>query len=236
MHNMINILFIDDDKVTLKLVKDILESSGYSVVTTPDPRDGLDRLEREVFDLIITDANMPGGVSGFELIKTIRGKPKFAHLPIAMLTGRRDKKDIQLGLDSGADDYIIKPIDPMILLGKIQSLLKKRPPTTNNFPEGPVRKKAEWDVETQITYVSERGLTLWSPLFAPMDTKLKVRSDFFAQIGIECPYLRVTGYTRDPSNASMYFISANFIGLTDTELQKIRQWLNSNIASLKKSS
>ncbi|MDZ4676687.1 MAG: response regulator [Oligoflexia bacterium] len=235
---MTNILFIDDDKVTLKLVKDILESSGYSVVTSTDPRDGLDKLEREVFDMVITDANMPGGVSGYELIKTIRGKPKFAHIPIAMLTGRRDKKDIQLGLDSGADDYIIKPIDPMILLGKIQALLKKKSvqvPTTS-FPEGPVRRKAQWDVDTQITYISERGLTLRSPLFAPMDTKVKVNSEFFQQIGIEPPILRVTGYTRDPSNAGLYFISANFIGLNDTELQKIRHWLNSNLASLKKSS
>lgn len=232
---MINILFVDDDKVTLKLVKEILESAGYSAVAVPDPRDALDHLEKETFDLVISDANMPGGVSGFDLVKTIRRNSKFASLPVALLTGRRDKKDIQMGLECGADDYIIKPIDPHILLGKIESLLKKKPPQVQaKFPEGPVRQKAEWDVETQITYISERGLILSSPLIAPPDTKFRVRSEFFNQLGISPPILRVVGYTRDASSPNSYLINANFFGLTDVDLQKIRGWLNTKFSPPKK--
>ena len=69
---MINVLFIDDDKVTLRLVREILEGAGYSVVACTDPRDALDHLSKEPFDLILTDANIPGGVSGFDLVRTIR--------------------------------------------------------------------------------------------------------------------------------------------------------------------
>jgi DNA-binding response OmpR family regulator len=221
---MVSVLFIDDDKVTLKMVRSILESAGYSVITTTDARDGLDRLEREPVDMIITDANIPGGISGFELVRTVRKHPKFANLPIAILTGRREKKDIEKGLECGANDYIIKPIDPHILLGKIDSLLTKRTAETRTarFSEGPVRQLAQWQMNLEITYVSERGLTLVTPLPIPVDTKLKLTSSFYEQVGISSPVLRVIGFTKDGAIDNRYFVSATFIGLNDTDLQKIR--------------
>src|SRR5438105_4750767 len=118
---MIQVLFVDDDRVTLKLVKGILEGAGYAVIICTDPREALDRMEREKVDVIISDANMPGGISGFDFVKTIRGRSEYRDLPVALLTGRREKRDIQMGLQVGADDYIIKPIDPLVLLGKIET-------------------------------------------------------------------------------------------------------------------
>jgi DNA-binding response OmpR family regulator len=229
---MSQILFVDDDKITLKLVKGILEGAGYTALLASDPREALEILEKHTIDALITDANMPGGISGFDLVKTVKNRPEYKALPTALLTGRREKKDIAMGLAVGADDYIIKPIDPLILLGKIESLLKRRPAqvTPTHFPERPVRLPATWDVETQITTVSERGLTLWSAISAPVDGKIKIKSEFFKTIGIEAPILRVVGFSRDPSQTqtTMYFINTIFIGLTDTELQKIRQWLITN--------
>jgi CheY-like chemotaxis protein len=226
---MIKILYVDDDRVALKMVKSILESAGYAVTTTTDPRDGLERMKTESFDLVISDANMPGGVSGFDMVRTIRSQMHFDKVAVALLTGRREKKDIQLGLECGANDYIIKPIDPDILLSKVESLIKKKAPQhpAARFAERSVRQQAKWDLDIQITYVSERGLTLWAPLYAPIDAKIKVRSDFFTAVGIEPPILRVAGYTRDPSQEGMFYINTVFVGVHESELQKIRAWIHS---------
>src|SRR3954471_15653832 len=94
----LNILFVDDDKVALKMVKGILESAGYGVTVTMDPREALEKLTHYHFDLLISDANMPGGISGFDLVRTIRSQPRFGDLTIALLTGRREKQDIRQGL------------------------------------------------------------------------------------------------------------------------------------------
>lgn len=227
---MTKVLFVDDDRVALKMVKSILESAGYLVTTTGDPRDALDRLEKEPFDLLISDANIPGGVSGFDLVKTVRSRMHFDKMAIALLTGRREKKDIQYGLDCGANDYIVKPIDPDILLAKVEGLVKKKPdqhPPTR-FAERSVRQAADWDLSVQITYISERGMTLRAPLPAPVDSKVQIRSSFFKTIGIEPPILRVASCNRDPSDNNMYFINTVFIGMHDSELQKIRSWIFSS--------
>ena len=63
-----------------------------------------------------------------DLVKTLRKQPSTAMIPIALLTGRREKEDVARGLASGADDYIVKPIEPDLFIDKINTLLKNRPP------------------------------------------------------------------------------------------------------------
>lgn len=233
---MIKVLFVDDDKVTQKLVKEILSTAGYSVMVSDDPRDAIEKLNTEPFDIVLSDVNIPGGFSGFAFVKTIRSYPKFAKMPVAMITGRRDKKDIQLGMECGADDYILKPIDPLILLSKVESLLKKVGPASSQFPEGPVRQKALWNIDAEIIYISERGLTLSSPVAAVEDAKLRISSEFFNQIGIQPPLLRVTQCVKNPVQSGFFDIKTVFIGLNDSELQKIRGWLNVKFNPAKRAS
>jgi len=224
-----SVLFVDDDKVALKMVKTILESAGFIVTLSSDPRDALEQLARGNFDIFISDANMPGGISGFDLVKTIRSQKQYDKMAVALLTGRREKKDIKLGLDSGADDYIVKPIDPDILLAKVEGLLKKKNPSTiTRFAERPVRSDAFWEITIQITYISERGINLWVPFAPPIDSRLQIRSDFFGIVGIEPPFLRVVAVNKAPHNDGMYFAITQFIGANDSELQKIRQWINTS--------
>ncbi|MBK9294423.1 MAG: response regulator [Oligoflexia bacterium] len=227
---MASILFVDDDKVTQKLVKDILDLSGYDVIIIGDPRDAYDRLQQEHFDCLITDVNMPGGFSGFDLVRAVRKLDKTKKIPIAVVTGRRDPKDIMTGVQVGADDYIVKPIDPHIFLGKVETLLKKKGGYTqqSKFPEGPVRKPAKTEFEMEITYISERGVMIQSPVHIPEGNKILVNSDFYVQIGIKAPLLRVISCDPHREYKDQYFINANFYGLSDTDLQKIRSWLNTN--------
>ncbi len=123
----VNVLVVDDDKDLLRMVQKILEANGYTVTTALNPLDGIEKIETDSFDLILSDANMPYK-SGFDFIKTIRSSSHSPDVAIALLTGRRDKKDVQLGLDCGADDYIIKPFSPILLLKRIEALLRRTIP------------------------------------------------------------------------------------------------------------
>lgn len=229
---MMNILVVDDDKDILRVVQKLLESVGYSAVTCTDAHDALEKLAQESFDLVLSDANMPA-VSGFDLVKTIRAHAKWNNTAIALLTGRREKKDVEYGLQCGADDYLVKPIDPELFLSKVESLLNKknadRPQIV--FTESPVHMKADWKVSTEITDLSEQGLTLWSPISAAPNSKFKVTSQLFELIGIEPPTMRALRSIPDANQPHMSFTRVSFVGLTEAELQKIRFWINSNIAN-----
>ena len=117
-----NILLVDDDSDVRRLVKKILDKEGFNVVTIDNGLSALNELNTNSYDLLLSDANMPN-YSGFDLIRALKRFPKHDQLPIAMLTGRKDKADIQEAIDLGVRDYIIKPIDPLVLIKKVYRLL-----------------------------------------------------------------------------------------------------------------
>ena len=225
------ILIVDDSPEFLTFIASVMKRTRHSVVTVTDGRDALEKIERDNFDLILTDVNMPGGVSGFDLVKTIRAIPGKELIPIAFITGRKDKIDIQKGLDFGADDYIVKPLDSPLFLSKIESLLSKSSSLQIKFAEGYVSMNASWDSEIRILHITEKGMTLWSDLKPPLDAIIRLKSNFFQNLGIEPPPLRVMASYDDISQLHRYFIKVGFIGLNDAELQKIRVWVNTHIAA-----
>ena len=121
---MARILVVDDDKDILKFAEKVLSHQGHITFIAEDGWTALETLNRLDFDMLISDANMPN-MNGFQLVQTLRSNPKFKNLIIAMLTGLKERKDVQKALDAGVDDYIVKPLDPLILLQKIESLFSK---------------------------------------------------------------------------------------------------------------
>lgn len=98
---------------------------GYEVTDVEDGREALDLLEGgEIPDLLITDSNMPR-INGLQLVRAIResGDPALAVLPIIMLTARQSEQDIIEGLETGLDDYVIKPFSPDELAARVQTVL-----------------------------------------------------------------------------------------------------------------
>src|SRR5262249_28829124 len=120
---MARILVVDDDKDILKLTERVFPQARHTVFTAEDAFKATDFLDHLDFDMLISDANMPH-FSGFELVQTLRRNQRFERLAIAMLTGLRERKDIDRALKAGVDDYIVKPIDPMILMTKVQALFE----------------------------------------------------------------------------------------------------------------
>src|SRR5690606_17833750 len=127
---MATILLVDDDHDILTFGKKVLASVGYNVMTAPDVVTAVNILNQQEFDLIISDANMPVH-SGFDLLKTLKSEKRFQNIPIALLTARRGREDIEQAIRLGVDDYIVKPIDASLLIKKVEGLFKKMPPAEN---------------------------------------------------------------------------------------------------------
>ncbi len=116
-----SILVVDDDKEIAELVEIHLVSDGYRVFKAFSAKEGLEILDREDIKLVILDIMMPG-VDGLNMCKTIRGT---STIPIIMLSARSADIDKIIGLSTGADDYVIKPFNPLELTARVKSQLRR---------------------------------------------------------------------------------------------------------------
>lgn len=116
------ILVVEDEHKIAEALKKGLETEGYQVTTAASGEDGYFHLTTEEYDLMLLDLMLPGR-DGIEILRTIRGKG--ITTPILILTGRDTVEDRVLGLDSGADDYLVKPFALPELLARIRLLLRR---------------------------------------------------------------------------------------------------------------
>ena len=127
-----SILIIDDDPDFVEVTKVILETKQYKVISAYDPDEGFAKLEEEMPDAIILDVMMGKGAEGFIFARKMRKDPRFANIPILMVTSMRE----QTGFDFPGerihskflpvDDYIEKGVEHQVLLEKIEQLLAKK--------------------------------------------------------------------------------------------------------------
>jgi len=101
------ILVVEDSITSRMLLKNILETSGYLVVTAVDGIDAMTRLKTEKFDAVVSDVDMPR-MNGFNLTEKIRGDKKLAELPVVLVTALESREDRERGIDVGANAYIVK--------------------------------------------------------------------------------------------------------------------------------
>jgi two-component system OmpR family response regulator len=112
---------VDDDAQIRQLLSDYLINFGMSVVAVADGRAMEEELKRSSFDLVILDLMLPGD-DGLSLCRSLRAE---SDIPILMLTARGEAMDRVVGLELGADDYIVKPFEPRELVARIQSILRR---------------------------------------------------------------------------------------------------------------
>ena len=130
---MATILIVDDDRKIADMLRRTLVYEGYHVVTAADGREALATAQAQRPDLVVLDWLMPG-LDGLEVARRMR---EADDTPILMLTARDTVEDRVTGLDSGADDYLVKPFTPAELLARIRALLR-RTESANNKKEKPL--------------------------------------------------------------------------------------------------
>jgi DNA-binding response OmpR family regulator len=117
-------MIIDDEETFLKLVKNILEPEGFEVSTAYEGREGIEKMRKNLPDLLLLDINLPE-VDGFQICQQIRKDPQLRELPIIMLTIRDKPEDEIRGLNIGSDDYLSKPFHPEDLITRINMVLRR---------------------------------------------------------------------------------------------------------------
>ncbi|AZV58069.1 response regulator transcription factor [Clostridium sp. AWRP] len=115
------ILVVDDDKDILDIIEIYLKNDGFSVITAEDGLIAMDKLEENNIDLIILDIMMPN-LDGIHACLEIRKKEK---IPIIMLSAKDDSSSKILGLNVGADDYVAKPFNPLELVARVKSQIRR---------------------------------------------------------------------------------------------------------------
>jgi two-component system OmpR family response regulator len=116
-----NILIVDDDHDIRSLLSDILQKNGLTVFQAADGKAMWDMLKSRQIDLIVLDLNLPE-VDGLTLCRQLRAE---SNLPVIMLTAKTNPLDRVIGLETGADDYVCKPFEPLELLSRIRSVLRR---------------------------------------------------------------------------------------------------------------
>ncbi|GAA4865964.1 response regulator transcription factor [Saccharopolyspora rosea] len=144
---MAQILLIEDDPLVRRGMQLALSRHGHDVRVADTGEDGLDEFRASTPDLVVLDLMLPG-VDGFEVCRRIRAA---GQVPVIMLTARGDDFDVVGGLEAGADDYVVKPVQPTVLDARIRAVLRRGTST----PDG-VRVHRDLRIDTSALTVTLR--------------------------------------------------------------------------------
>jgi class 3 adenylate cyclase len=120
-----NLLVVDDDAMNREMMTRRLQRSGYTVTTAENGRVALNLLKQRSFDLVLLDIIMPE-LNGFDTLKFIKADPKLRHLPVIMLTALDEVESTVRCIEAGAEDYVPKPFNSVILHARINASLEKK--------------------------------------------------------------------------------------------------------------
>jgi two-component system, OmpR family, copper resistance phosphate regulon response regulator CusR len=164
---MVRVLVVEDERKLAQVLCSALEAEHYDVVAAATGDDGFYRANAELFDLVVLDLMLPGR-SGLEILRTLRQRQ--IETPVLILTARDGIEDRVLGLDLGADDYLVKPFALPELLARIRALLRR------GRPSDVLRLKAadlELDLVARRVLRGERLLELTSREFDLLEYLLR---------------------------------------------------------------
>jgi DNA-binding response OmpR family regulator len=123
----VRVLIVEDDADIAGLISHYLDKAGYATEVIGDGGRALTAARETPPDLIVLDLMLPG-MNGLEICKALRADTRTAALPIIMLTARGEESERILGLDVGADDYVVKPFSPNELMARVRALLRRASP------------------------------------------------------------------------------------------------------------
>lgn len=115
------ILVVDDEAEIIRLVRAYLERAGFTVATASEGREALAVFRHEHPNLVVLDLNLPG-MDGLDVCRAIR---RDSEIPIIMLTARLEETDRLIGLELGADDYVVKPFSPREIVARVRAVLRR---------------------------------------------------------------------------------------------------------------
>jgi two-component system alkaline phosphatase synthesis response regulator PhoP len=160
------VLIVDDEPQIVEVLQDYFTQSGFRVLSARDGPSAFSILRAERPDLVVLDLMLPGGMDGFDICRRLRQDPALAEIPIVMLTARGEETDRLIGLELGADDYVVKPFSPREVVARVKSVLRRT--KREGPPPGLIR------VGDLAISLAERNVTLGGKTvqFTPIEYEL----------------------------------------------------------------
>jgi two-component system phosphate regulon response regulator PhoB len=125
------ILVVEDEADIAELVRFQLEKAGFAVTCVRSGERALEEVGRQPPDLVLLDLMLPG-MDGLSVCRRIKGAPATRTVPVIMVTARGDERDVVQGLDAGADDYVVKPFSPAVLVARVEAALRRQGAAAGN--------------------------------------------------------------------------------------------------------
>jgi DNA-binding response OmpR family regulator len=147
------ILIVEDESELTKILAAYLERAGYQVISSSRGDEGLVLFQKQHPDLILLDLNLPG-LDGLDFTRTVR---RTSEVPIIMVTARVEETDRLIGLELGADDYIIKPFSPREVVARVKTVLKR---VNTSIRKDSILKRGNLEIHIENHTVHENGIRL----------------------------------------------------------------------------
>ncbi len=150
MNSNFSILVVDDNRQVLDQINHILGGEGFEISFIPKGEFLFPRLERQKFDLILLDVNLPG-LNGYELLRMLRGNPSYASLPVIIITGEDEDDTLAKCFELGANDYIRKPIHHEVLKVRVQSII-----SASRFHQNELKRERQEALQSKMKMLSSQ--------------------------------------------------------------------------------
>jgi DNA-binding response OmpR family regulator len=173
------VAIVDDEEDIVNLVSHHVKREGYKVKEFHNGRDFLLFLESIIPDLVILDIMLPG-IDGLEICRMLKNRSRTSSIPIIMLTAKASEADVVVGLEIGADDYIVKPFSPREMVARVKSLLRRVNAKEAKEPKleiGPISLNSE---KYEVT-VNGKRIELTTTEFKILEVLIEKRGSVFTR-------------------------------------------------------
>ncbi len=195
------VLIVDDDEAVRTTLFKVIKSNGLDAELASSGEEALQMVRNKRYDLILLDVNMHG-MDGFAVVQQLRSRN--VHIPIIIVSGRKEDYDTLYGLDIGADDYVTKPFNPVVLGAKVKALIRRSkgslPGTESVITAGPFR----YNTSTLRFYKQEQEIILSSKENAIMKLFMDNVNRIFPK---DLIYSQIWGEAIVDENAVMVYIN-----------------------------
>ena len=195
------VLIVDDDDAVQSVLYKVICSNGIEAKVVSSGEEALEMVSRFAFDLILLDINMRG-IDGFEVVQTLRRRG--IKTPIIIVSGRKEDYDTLYGLDIGADDYITKPFNPIVLGAKVKAMIRRNQDKLSGSPSVITAGPFLYDTQTLRLYKHGEEIILSSKENAMMKLFLDNINRIFSK---KMLYEMIWGETIVDDNAIMVYVN-----------------------------
>ena len=230
------VLTVEDSPNIRRLIAYNLKRAGYHVLEAGTGKEAVKVLQTTVPDLIILDIRMPE-MDGFQLLELMRRYPKAASIPVVMLTALSQPGDVDRALQLGVIDYLVKPLDPTLLLAKVETALTKHTQASAGEPwDGPSRRQFVRGSILDLSlapFPGGRGIDLgegglcWRTREPPLigDVVVIEAPELFSAVGITEKTLRCRVVYTSELGLGFYRVGAALVGLNEHVRDAIRGYV-----------